>query len=174
MSNIVKGSVGVSSIGPGESHLGEIGGNTLPIIVTPTITAGGYSANDIIGGKIAIANAGRVSGGSGLIQSITVIDKAKIAAELEFYLFSADLAGTYADNAAEAISAADALLNIGHAIILASDYKTLANYSIATIANVGLPYKCGVTSLYLIVRTTAGITYAATSNLQFRFGLLRD
>ena len=148
----------------------------LPILVTPAITAGGYSANDIVGGKITIANAARDPGGSGLLHSLTIIDKGKQAAALEFFFFSADLAGTYADNAAEDISAADALLNIGVISAASADYKAMANYSVVTVRNIGLPYKVasGATSLFLIVRCTGTPTYAAINNLQFRFGLLRD
>jgi hypothetical protein len=173
------GNVDVASIATGETHIGEVGGNTLPVIVTPTITAGAYTANDIVGGKLTIANAARKSGGSGIIQSITVIDKGHkttvpSGVELGFYFFSADVAGAYADNDAEAISAVDSLLNIGYAIVLADSYKTMTNYCIATVTNIGLPFLCATTSLYCIVRTPGAVTYASTSDLQFRFGILRD
>jgi hypothetical protein len=84
------------------------------------------------------------------------------------------MAGAYADNDAEAVSVADALLSIGNITILTTDYKTLANYSIATVSAIGLPYQATAVNLYLIVRTPAIVAYLTTSDLQFVFGLLRD
>jgi hypothetical protein len=156
----------------GELHLGEVGGNTKPVIVYPTITAGAYGANDIIGGNLSIATAGRVSGKSGILQTITVIDKGKKNAQLDFLFFTL-LAGTYHDNDPEAITTADALNCIGGKTVYATDYLLLANYSLATVS-FGLPYTPTMTALAFLVRASSAVTYLTANDLQFVFGLLRD
>jgi hypothetical protein len=40
----------------------------------PTITAGAYSANDVVGGELTLTDAMRASGGSGMLHSIVVHD----------------------------------------------------------------------------------------------------
>jgi hypothetical protein len=156
----------------GETHIGEIGGNTLPVVVTPVVGAAAFHANDIVGGKLTLANAARVAAGSGIWQSLTLTDAAKQATELGIYLFNADLT-VAADNAAEATSAADWLKFVGHVIVAASDYRTLANGSVATV-KAGFPYKAASgTSLFAFIRCTGTPTFTANC-LQLTFGMLRD
>ena len=145
------------------------------IKVTPVITAGAYSANDIVGGNLTISNAGRRPAVGGLIKTLTVIDKAKQNAELNFLFFSA-LAGTYLDNAAEAISVADGLSCLGIDSILATDYKNMANFSIASIfvGLEGIPFSVVTRDLKLLVRTPGTPTYVSTSDLLFVFGVVRN
>jgi len=161
----------------------EVVGNTALVSITPVVTAGAYHANDIIGGTGAgaglgintLANAVRVSGGTGIIQSLVISDLAAQNAVLEIYLFSANpAAGTYTDNGALDIHDTDALLCIGRIDVAASDYKSLADNSIACVKNIGLVIKVAATSLFVIIRTTGTPTYAGTSDLKLTFGILRD
>ena len=48
----------------GEAHIGEVGGNTGIIAVTPTVSLVAYTANDCVGGGFAIPGAVRVNGGT--------------------------------------------------------------------------------------------------------------
>ena len=161
----------------GEAHIGEVGGNTLPIVVTPVIGAAAFTAGDFVGGKLILANAGRVAGGSGIVQNLSIVDAAKQAAALRIYLFKTDLAGTYADNAVESFTAADMLKLIDVIDVLASDWETLTNVSVTnveTLRGLGIPYKITTgTSLFAIIRTLGTPTYTANC-LQLTFGLLRD
>ena len=166
-----------------EEHIGEVGANTTLVSITPVVTAGAYSANDIVGGTGAgaglgintLADAVRVTGGTGIIQSLVISDLAAQNAVFEIYLFSANpAAGTYTDNGALDIHDTDALLCIGRIDVAASDYKSLADNSIACVRSIGLPIKVAATSLFVIIRTTGTPTYVSTSDLKLTFGILRD
>lgn len=161
----------------GEAHIGEVGGSTLPVVVTPVIGAAAFTAGDFVGGKLTLANAGRVAAGTGIIQNLSIVDAAKQAAALRIYLFKADLAGTYADNAVESFTAADMLKLIDVIDVLAGDWETLTNASVTkaeTLRGLGIPYKItSGTSLFAIIRTLGTPTYTANC-LQLTFGLLRD
>lgn len=159
----------------GERHLGKVGGNTLLPTVTPTITPAAYDANDVIAGIQTFANAVRVSGGTGIIQSLVVSDLANQKAVLEIYLFSANpAAGTYTDNTALDIHDTDALLCIGRLDVAAGDYKSLADNAIACITGIGLAIKLAATSLYAIIRTISAPTYVGASDLKLTLGILSD
>ena len=173
----------LGNLSAGEAHIGEVGGNTVLVSITPVVTAGAYHANDIVGGTGAgaglgintLANAVRLTGGSGIIQSLVISDLAAQNAVFEIYLFSANpAAGTYTDNGALTIHDTDALLCIGRIDVAAGDYKSLANNSIACVRSIGLPIKVSATSLFVIIRTTGTPTYASTSDLKLTFGILRD
>ncbi|MFA5025468.1 MAG: hypothetical protein WC503_03115 [Candidatus Shapirobacteria bacterium] len=171
------------SISAGEAHIGEVGGNTLSIVVTPAIGAAAFTAGDFVGGKLTLANAGRVAGGSGIINSLTIVDGAKqgiTKGALRIYLFNADLAGSYADNAGESFSLIDLQkLCPGGIIDVPVSYwgSTLTNASVTyseMLRNLNIPYKCeSGTSIYAIIRTLSDPTYTANC-LQLTFGLLRD
>jgi hypothetical protein len=162
----------------GEAHIGETGGWSDLIKVTPTITAGAYSAQDMVGGKLTLTNAMRVVGGKGYLYSLEVIDTDKIAAALDIHLFSA-MAGAYADNGAEAISAADALNHLGVVRILATDYLAKANFYAAqpdpsTFKSILLKSGAASRDLFAIVVCTGTPTYTHTTGLQFNFGIIGD
>ena len=161
----------------GEAHIGEMGGNTTTVTVSPTVTAGAYHANDVVGGKLTLANAARVAAGSGLIYTLTVQDLAAQNAVFEIYIFNADPTnGTYTDNGALDIHDTDMAMCIGRIDVAAADYKSLADNSMAFPTGMrAIPFKLASgTSLYAIVRTTGTPTYIATSDLKLIFGILRD
>lgn len=161
-----------------EAHIGETGGWSDLIKVTPTITVGAYSAQDMVGGKLTLSNAMRIVGGKGYLYSLEVIDTDKIAAALDIHLFSA-MAGAYADNGAESISAADALNHLGLIRILAADYLTKANFSVAqpdptTFKPIVLKSGAASRDLFAIVVCTGTPTYTHINGLQFNFGIIGD
>ena len=159
----------------GEAHIGEVGGNTTLIAVTPTVTAGLYTANDVVGGIQTIANAVRISGGTGILQSVVVQDLAMQNAVLQIFLFSATPGtGTYTNDAEMDLDDADAGLCIGVIMVAATDYVSVKDNSIAIVRNIGLPIKLAATSLFAVIKTTGAPTYASTSDLKLTFGILRD
>jgi len=168
----VEESSGTAALLAGEAHIGEVGGNTFLVVVTPAVGAGAFDANDIVGGKLTLSNATRVAGGSGIWYSLILVDSAKQNAELELFLFNADLT-VAGDNTPEATSAADLLKLVGHKIIYNSDYITLANGSVVSTL-VNIPYRLSAgTTMYAFIRCTGTPTYTA-SCLQLIFGMLRD
>jgi len=159
-----------------ENHIGEVGGNTTIVQVTPAVSLATYTANDCVGGGFAIPGAVRVNAGTGVLQSITLQDLAKKNAAMEIFLFKSTSLTTYTDNAALDISDADLGNCIGWAEITASDYKSLADNSVACVSNLGLPIKSApaTKSLYCVMRTTGTPTYLGTIDLKLTFGILRD
>lgn len=124
------------------------------LISAVTTATTGYTAGDQVGPLITLANAGRISGGSGVITGVTLIDQGDVigAYDVVFFDSSVTLAG---DNLAFAISDTDALKVVG--IVQLAGAFDITNNRIAQAYNLAVPYVCsGSTSLYcaLITRGT--------------------
>ncbi len=146
------------------------------ISVTPTISTSAYASGDCIGGLQTLSNAARISGGSGIIQSILVLDKTqaqRAAMDLLFFDRSVTVAG---DNAAVAMSDADMAYCLG--VVPIGPYNTAwpgtPLNSISTLFNVGLPFVLNGADLFVQAVVRATPTYAATTDLVFIYGILQD
>jgi hypothetical protein len=132
-----------------------------------------YSIGDQTGTILTISNAAKVSGGTGLIQSITLLDEGDVGVSyrLHFYNQSVTLA---ADNAAFAVSDADQRNYVG--TILLPDLADVGANRVATLTNVGLGYHCsGSTSLFCAIETrTANAVYAAVGDLKLILHVYQD
>jgi len=141
------------------------------IHVTPTITAGAYSALDAVGGKLEFENACTAFSSSGHISQAHISDKGKQNALLYLVLFDQDFTAT-ADNAAFAVSDADLLNVIAVIEFSVANYASFnANSWVSTGflgLEVGVPFQLvdGGTSLFgqLFVKTSTP-TYTSTSDL---------
>jgi hypothetical protein len=149
---------------------------TIRISVTPTISTSAYASGDCIGGLMNFSAAVRKSGGSGIIQSILVIDKTqaqRAAMDLLFFDRSVTWAG---DNAAVAMSDADMANCLG--VIPIGPYNTAwpgtPLNSISTLINVGLPIVLNGADLYVGAVVRATPTYGSTSDLIFIITILQD
>jgi hypothetical protein len=119
--------------------------------VTTATTA--YTAGDQVGTLVTLANAARVSGGSGTITGVMLIDQSDVIGAYDVILFDSTITPA-ADNAAFAISDADSL-KIVASVQLAGSFD-LTNNRIAQAYNLAVPYVCsGGTSLFaaLLCRT---------------------
>lgn len=157
--------------------------------VTPTIsTTPAYTSGDALGTVNQIANAVRFSGGGGIIQSITVLDKTQAQrAAFDIFLFNASITAT-TDNAAFAPTDADSAKCVGIISVLTTDYNTAfagtppnsvafkPNTATATWPQaMAIPYYCsGGTTLYVqfVVRGTP--TYTTSSDLVVQFNCILD
>lgn len=147
------------------------------IQVTPTISSSpAYTSGDCVGGLMTFANAARVSGGSGIVQSIIVLDKTqaqRAAMDLLFFDRSVTVAG---DNAAVAMSDGDMAFCLG--VVSIGPYNTAwpgtPLNSVSTIINVGLPFVLNGTDLFVQAVVRATPTYTSTSDLVFTLGILQD
>jgi hypothetical protein len=131
-------------------------------LTTATTT---YSIGDQTGTLFTLADAARVSGGSGMIVGIVLIDASDVIGTMDvaFFRSSATLA---ADNAAFAISDADAL-NLVAIVQLAGAFD-ITNNRVAQAFNLAVPYDCSDTSLYaaLITRTANAVYAGGVGSLQ--------
>lgn len=161
----------------GENHIGQVSGHSAPITIVPTVTNGApaYTSGDSVGGKMTLANAVRVSGGTGWLASLQIMDASNQKPSGTLLVFNADLAVTYTDNAAAALSTADAAKIVAQIAISTGDYTVINNRSIANpMFNPKQVKAISGTSLYSIFVVSSTPTFAATTDLQFIFGFAQD
>lgn len=152
------------------------GRSTIVIAVTPTVsTTPAYSAGDNVGGKITLSGAERFAAGSGILQSVTVVDTSNQKAPLELLIFDSDpAAATITDNAAYAPSTVSPTL-LAHVSIAAADYVTVAAEAYAVKAGLGIALEAAAgTSLYAVLVTSGTPTYASTTALTLHVGIVQD
>lgn len=151
-------------------------GNTRFIRKTPTVTAGAYSAGDMVGGGIDFGEIGTVTR-RGLLKSLSIVDRSNQKAVLTILFFEGELAGSYADNGVPSIAAADQAKFVGKVEIAASDYTTIGSVAFCTkevAIPIGSSPSSGNRRLSAIVLCTATPTYATTTALDLILGVLGD
>lgn len=157
--------------------LNNVGGYTAGLKDTTAVsTSPAYSIGDAVGAKRTITGALRTSNGSGILESITILDRANQKAPMELFIFDSNPgAATITDNAAFVFSTDD-LKVIAHVTIAATDYITINSKAIATIKGLGIALRGAdsSTSLYAALVTTGTPTYTATSDVQLIYGILQD
>lgn len=137
--------------------------------LTPTVTAGAYTANDVIGGLLTLPME-RVSG---LIEDVVVIDDANQSAAIDLYFFD-EAPTAIADNAAFAPTIADLQKLIGVVSVAGGDYTTVNSNAYATKAlDVGFESKQAF-NIYVYAVVTGTPTFAATTDLTLRFKVNLD
>ena len=139
------------------------------ITVTPTITAGAYSAGDAVGGLLEFENAASVYSQSGIIRNVIVTDKGKQSALLNLFLFNRTFTPT-ADNGAFTVSDADLLNCIGVVNFVAANWFLAADNAVAVASyqNPNFWFKLqdpGDASLYGQLVAVGTPTYTSTSDL---------
>lgn len=140
------------------------------VTVTPTITAGAYTANDVIGGIQTIAGAAAGNGLVTTLQTLVITDLAMQDADMVIWFFNQNPAnGTYTDNIAYDIHDTDLAMCVGWVDVSSSDYKDATDNSMACLRNIGLDMIPVATSLFAIAQIKVGDTYAATSDLSFKY-----
>lgn len=155
-----------------ESHLGEVGGNMLSIATEFTRPADttAYAANDAVGDSTsaltmqALANAARVSGGSGYIVGIKVTtDKKSITPRFRVHFFNTNGATLSNDNAQWQEKYADASKRLFYydmpAMITGAD-TTNSDMSRSIDVTMRIPYYCTVTTMYYVLETLDAFTPA--------------
>lgn len=152
-----------------------VAGSVRVVKTAPTVTAGAYSAGDVVGGEITLTDAMRASDGTGVLHSLLVYTEDGETPELQFLIFDSAPGATLADNAAYAWTSGDwdKLLGVVH--VATSDYVTLGGDGIASLRNVGLPVKAnGSAHLYTYIVCVGTPTFSATTDLTLLFGFLSD
>lgn len=158
-----------------EVHLGQVGGHTA--LVTPSITVDTavYASGDVVGGKLTLANAMRVTGGTGVLQSLMILDRSNQKPAGDVFIFDSDPTnGTYTDNGAVSFGTDDLKL-LGRINISASDYVTANSKAFQAKTGLGLVVKAVTgTSLYAVFVNTSAPDFVAGTDFQLRFGFLQD
>lgn len=158
--------------------IGNVGGITDIVEVTPTLTvAATYIANDYVGESgvaMDFATVARINGGTGIIHSAILIDRALQSVPCELWLF--DTAPTPPnDSAAWTISDADAAKCIG--VIPFNTYYASAANSVSQGGRDigGIPFKAGAADRSIFgCLVTRGAPAYASGDLTIRLGVLQD
>lgn len=169
--------MGYVRLNPSENHIGAIGGHTAAIAPTVTVsTSPAYSAGDCVGGKLTLSSVARVSGGSALLRALYLMDTSNQKAALELLIFNADpTASTFTDNAAISLHASDVAKIIRRISIAAADYVTIDSKAFVDLALSDRPLiPASGSDLYAALVTSGTPTYAATTALTLKLGVVQD
>jgi hypothetical protein len=169
------GAVTISAALPaGTNAVGLVGGKTASIKDTTVVsTSPAYTAGDAVGAKRTIANA-LTAVGTGILESIQLMDRANQSLGLVIYIFDADPTNaTITDNAAFVFSTDD-LKVLATIVVGAGDWTVTNTKAFCLKNNLGVVLKSAGTSLYVAVVATTTPTFAATTDLQLIFGILQD
>lgn len=169
--------VDVTRLPAGEAHIGQVGGHGVSI--TPALAVGAtpdYSIGDNIGGILTLPDAMRTSGGSGVLQSVFLADRANQKFGIDILLFNAMPTDTYTDNSAmPTLSTTDVAKIVRKVSIAAADWLTLGGCAFADISAIGKVVKAvGSANLYAVLVAQGAFNFAATTDLTARFGFLQD
>ena len=131
--------------------------------ITPTITAGAYTAGDVVGGKLSFPMRHEQNGG--FIFRFVVVDDDNVGATLTAWFFQNDPT-TIADNAALALSVADLAKSFYKTTI--STYTTHNGNKIAWVdINPAQQFTLadGIDYVYVYLSNDNGTSYTSTSGL---------
>jgi len=152
------------------------------ITVTPTVSTGSTDADgDLLFDSLEIENAVAVSGGSSILQSVSVFHKGDqtVSFDLLFFQVTKDLGTAGAAltwGGSSETDNADAAVLLGHVSI--SNWSDLVDVQIATKNNIGLVLKAasGTQSIYCagVCRGAASGDHSVATNIDIRLGLVKD
>lgn len=144
---------------------GNVGGFTSKVAFAPTTSATAYTANDNIGGIITLTSLLRTSGGSGLLDTVSVWLLNNAAPNLYIDFWDASPSGTYTNDAAQVI-AGDQLKWLGMVEVAVSDWKQTGVISRCTVN----PPKFGVkgngsANIFMTIQDKTGVTLGSTAGM---------
>jgi hypothetical protein len=167
----------------GEAHVGEVGGSSaqvIPVLAADssafTVNTTAYHANDVVAGVLKLANAMRITNGTGILQSLFVQDVSGQKPALEILIFNANpSSSTTTDHGALSVHANDTAKVIRRLSVATSDYVTVGNVYIADLSPGGrLLSSSGSADLYAVIICTGTPDFVAATDLTVRFGIMRD
>jgi hypothetical protein len=155
--------------------LSDYGKTVLKSITLSTDTSA-YGSGDLIADTQQVDAALRVADGTGILQSISIIDEdAQGVALYVIVMRTSTSLGT--ENSAPNIT--DANLTAGFLGIISvatTDYVTLSGAKVATIRNIGLPIQAvsGTDDIYIAVLNGTGTPTFTASGLEMVLGIQQD
>jgi hypothetical protein len=162
-------------VGASQNGIGNVGGKTVSVCTTPTVTASNaYGTNYVVGGLLTFANA-FTSTGTGILQGVVVTIKKVETSGFTFFPFNANPSNTtWTDAAVAAINAAD-VPAMRTPVTLGANSQ-LGTATVAGVAGIGEAVAPGATSLYGILLANAALTnqFGSTSDVQVCVKILQD
>lgn len=156
------------------ANIGNVGGKTAKVTVTPTVTASSaYASGNVVGGKLTFSSA-LLTAGSGVLESIWVSITTAITATFVLAIFDTNPTNsTWTDKSAAAINASDIPFLVG-IYTLATAQSNLGTHTIYNLDGIGKAINAGATTLYGVLVTTGTPTFGSTSAVKISIGILQD
>jgi len=153
--------------------LGSVVGVSKVVEVTLSLDTSIYASGDVLAAPQEIANFFPRQGGTGVIQSIQVLDKDDqgVAMDLVFMNATGSLG---AENAAVGPTDAVADTIVGIVVVATGDYVDLVNSKLAVKANVGLLVGSSTQSLFVGAITRGGTPTHTASGVTLKIGVMLD
>lgn len=177
--NIKSGSAAVAA---SENHIGEVGGNILPITNAMTTSNATVTTGQSIGGIQTLANAVRVSGSlgasgtSGIIQSVVITFLDAVAtSEIDVYFYNATVTtGSNCQNATPfVLQTADRTNVLGIAKV--TDFTSSNTAVVAQANNLAIPFGlASSTSLFACLVARGSFAITGTANASIKVNVLRN
>jgi hypothetical protein len=159
----------------GANAIGNVGGKTVSVCVTPTVTASNsYGTNYVVGGLLTFSNA-FTSTGTGILQSVVVTVKKVETSGFTFYPFNSNPSNTtWTDAAVANINASD-VAAVREPVAL-SAASGLGTHTVAWGTGLGEAFAPVATSMYGILLANAALTnqFGSTSDVQVCVKVLQD
>lgn len=144
------------------------------ISVTLTLDTSAYANGDLIADAQAITGAVRISGGSGELVSLMVIDEDDQKAAIDIYVTQVNTTWG-SENSAPSLSDAGGRSIQAVIPIATGDYKDLGGVSVANIKNIGAVVKAsGSADLYVAVVNGSGTPTYTASGVRLVFGFKQN
>ena len=154
------------------NYVGRVGGVTNEVCVSPTVTAGAYTAGNVVGGLITFPNA-FLTANTGVLQSVRLTSKSVQTAEFDITFFSSLPATVFTDKTAPSIVAADVLLT-QPPIMLTNNFSGLGTHTVYGADGIGRAVNEVGSSAYALITTAGTPTFASTSDVQLCAAWLED
>lgn len=178
---VISGAV-TNTTAAGENHIGEVGGNILPITNAMTTSNATVTTGQSIGGIQTLANAVRVSGSlgasgtSGIIQSVVLTFQDAVGSgPLDVYFYNATVTtGSNCQNATTfVLQTADRTNVLGVAHV--TDFTASNTAAVAQANNLAIPFGlASSTSLFACVVARGSFAITGTSNASLKVNVLRN
>lgn len=168
------GDVDITSIAAGETHIGEVGASSKVVEVTFTLDTSAYADGDVLAATQVITEAMRVNGGTGVLQSIIVLDKDDQGQAMDIVILRTNV-GIGTENSAVSVTDTNADEILGIVSVATSNYVDLVGSQLATKTNLGIVVDAdgAADDLYFAAISRGTGTYTA-SGVTAKFGFLQD
>lgn len=171
-------------LGSSDALIGRVGGATATVKKTGTqiaVTSALYSTGCVLGTTSPIqTEVFRIGGdvnqlGSAILQSVIIKDLSKQSLAVDVIIFDSNpTATTFTNNSVLDIADADIDKIVGIISILATDYVSFNDNSVAIKTGIGLPITTNLgNNIWFCLVTRGSPTYVA-NELSVTFGLLQD
>ncbi len=157
---------------PSDSPL-NVGGWGFSVAVAPTVTAGAYSAGDIMGALLEFDLVAPANDEAFILQEVQIALKVAVTPSFLLVILNADPTGTTkTDNAPYSLAAADAFKVVASLPINAlggylTDHGTPNTIRLGNLA-IPMAPASGTRKIYALLVDLTGVTLSSTSDLQVR------